>query len=54
MKLYQKGYEVLCCMNNLRLKRQMGFALTLSDIESLPFIKKVEKRKEKTYIKGKR
>lgn len=50
MKLYQKGYEVLCCMKNLCLKRQMGFAILLSDIEGLP-LGKVLKGKKKSIRK---
>lgn len=45
MKLYQKGYEVLCCMHNLCLKKQMGFSITLSDVDFLPFGKIFKKRK---------
>ncbi len=45
MKLYQKGYEVLCCMKSLYLKRQMGFAILLSDIEILPLGKVLKKKK---------
>ncbi len=53
MKLYQKGYEVLCCMKDLRLKRKMGFALTLSDMERLPLfeIKKEKKKAKKRFLK---
>ncbi len=49
MKLYQKGYEVLCCRKNLRLKKKMGFPVTLSDIEKIQGIKvkKLEKRRIK-------
>lgn len=53
MKLYQKGYEVLCCMYNLCLKRQMGFSITLSDIDFLPFGKICKQRKEMVYTKSK-
>ncbi len=51
MKLYQKGYEVLCCMHRLCLKRQMGFSITLSDIDNIPFLKIF--KKGKVYTKEK-
>lgn len=40
-------------MKDLRLKRKMGFALTLSDMERLPLfeIKKEKKKVKKRFLK---
>lgn len=44
MKLYKRMYEVLCCRKNLKLKQSMGFSITLSDIETIPWWKKQNRR----------
>ena len=51
MKLYQRGYEVLCCMKNIRLKKRMGFSLTLSDMETIPWCNKRNKEEQNMNIK---
>lgn len=51
MKLYQKGYEVLCCRKNLKLKKRMGFSITLSDVENIPWYKIRRGKERKMSIK---
>ena len=46
MKLFNKILEVLSSKKQLRLKKQMGFSITLSDIENINFkIKKYVKKR---------
>ena len=41
MKLFKKSYEVLSSKAKLKLKKKMGFPITLSDIEEKPITKKI-------------
>ncbi len=40
MKIFTSFYEALCCKKNLKLKKKMGFSITLRDIENTPMVKR--------------
>lgn len=46
MKLFKKSYKVLSSKAKLKLKRKLGFSITLSDIENINFkVKKYVKKR---------
>lgn len=46
MKRFHKLIEVLSSKRNLKLKKSMGFAIFLSDIENITYVKKRNWRKK--------
>lgn len=46
MKLFNTFFEVLSSKKNLKLKKNMGFPIHLSDIENLTYGKKKVRRRK--------